>query len=228
MAAHEGQRKSSGKNEWAKTGPERAEQRRPRGYLQIDEDEREVYEKCVTDAIQKYKLPESPAMETAPLMMFVQQEMLSLEILDTFSANQCEKMRSRHSEKLAEQAKEQFEKIKKEKRENHDPRLWKAMGPEAYWAMIHQGIPIAEPMKIEKGRLAMEEERNKLERPEGRAPAWDVKGFKSKAEVMKTGKDDGIEIHFCSIKAFCHIKNYEKGDQYWVYKGRIVLSIRND
>ena len=40
---------------------------------------------------------------------------------------------------------------------------------------------------------------------------------------MQRGRDRQIVYHFGSIKELCHIKNFEKGYEAWIYKGRIVF-----
>ena len=84
---------------------------------------------------------------------------------------------------------------------------------------------MTEAYKIEAGREAMEKEWNKLENPgeKDREPAWDTSAVESKRTVIERGRKLGIQYHFGSIKELCHIKNYEKGEQFWTYKGRIVF-----
>ena len=89
--------------------------------------------------------------------------------------------------------------------------------------MILQEISIPEAMKIKKGKKAFQEEWDKLERPGGYPAAWDVYKVESKAEVMKSGRGKGIEYLCGSIKASCHIRNYELGGEKWVDEGKIVF-----
>ena len=86
--------------------------------------------------------------------------------------------------------------------------------------MIHHEISIPEAMKVKDGKAAMLKEWDKLERPVGRSAAWDVNLVESKATAMQRGRDNKVVYHFGSIKELCHIKNYEKGYEEWVYKGR--------
>ena len=62
-----------------------------------------------------------------------------------------------------------------------------------------------------------------------RPAAWDVTKVESKGVVMQRAREYNEknrikkEVHFGSIKALCHIKNLERAQVEWQYKGRIVF-----
>ena len=105
----------------------------------------------------------------------------------------------------------------------HTDKVSNCIGAEAYRSMIHQEIPIHEAMQIEDGAKAMNKEWDKLQYPkrdaEGkitRPAAWDVTQVESKGVVMQRAREYNEknkikkEVHFGSIKALCHIKNFER------------------
>ena len=118
----------------------------------------------------------------------------------------------------------------------HTDKVSNCIGAESYWAMIHQEIPVHEAMQIEDGAKAMNKEWDKLQYPTRddkgeilRPAAWDVTKVESKGVVMQRARDYNAthktkkEVHFGSIKALCHIKNFERAKIEWQYKGRIVF-----
>ena len=131
--------------EWKKTGPKREELRKTRGIFGVPDLEREAYEVQVNLAIEKYALPKVPVMKVTPMMMILKQ--VDPELLEGKSRNQRRKILSRHNKFLAE-----------EEKQNHIDKISNDMGSEAYWAMIHQEITIAEAMRFDKGIEAMAKE----------------------------------------------------------------------
>jgi len=153
-------------------------------------------------------------MNTVNFMMLLHQSQPSTKLLQTLSRKQIKRMYNKAAVENAKARRSQRE---------HQERHSSSIGCEPYWNMIHHEVSNKEAMQIEDGKKALEAEWNKLENPEGRPACWDVTKPDSKAVVMQRGRDQGIEYHFGSIKALCHIKNYELDPSMWKYKGRIVF-----
>ena len=172
--------------EWALLEPEREAQRKTRGIWEVKEHELTSYNKTLAAAIEKHAPPKVPAMAVTSMMLTLQEVRLDPELLKDKSQGQRRRMIARHN--------------KEQKLKNHVDKISNSLGSEAYWAMIHHEISIPEAMNNKDGKAAMLKEWAKLEEPEGRPAAWDVKLVESKATVMQRGRDNKIVYHFRSIK----------------------------
>jgi DNA (cytosine-5)-methyltransferase 1 len=206
--------KEEAKRAWSKTEPEREKHRKVRKLWRIEPEEEDTYNSRLAAATAKYSTPPVPQMDTVNFMMLLHQCQPSTKLLSTLSRKQIKRMNNKAA---AENAK-----VRRSQRE-HQERHSSSIGCEPYWNMIHHEVSIKEAMQIEEGKKALDTEWSKLEKPEGRPACWDVNKPESKAVVMQRGRDQGIEYHFGSIKALCHIKNYELDPSMWKYKGRIVF-----
>ena len=65
----------------------------------------------------------------------------------------------------------------------------------------------------------MDKEWTKLEKQK----AWLLNTVRLKSEVRAEARNTKTPVHFGSLMPLCHIKNYQLGEDFWEWKGRIVF-----
>ena len=84
---------------------------------------------------------------------------------------------------------------------------------------VHKALSRPEVQEYEGAQLALKKEWDKLKDKD----AWDYDSVRERADVEEEARRTGVMIHLGSLMAFCHIKNYQLGEDQWSFKGRVVF-----
>jgi hypothetical protein len=104
-------------------------------------------------------------------------------------------------------------------RPHQDHIASKGHSSEEWFSCVHTPVPISKALKIPDAKAALEKEWSKLDNK----TAWDVSKVQPRAEVISRAKRLGKPVHFGSLMDLCHVKNSQLGQEFWIYKGRVVF-----